>query len=80
MYLLYVSRIIYAAADGCFLYIQKPYILYFSNFRINSDVIFCFILERYKISRQSICSIIFILHSLYIVCMYKKYLIVVSVS
>ena len=45
MYKLYkmytnVDRIKYVVADVCFLYIQKPYILYFSNFRINNDAIF----------------------------------------
>ena len=39
MYKLYkiytnVNRIKYAVADVCFLDIQKPYILYFSHFRI----------------------------------------------
>ena len=42
MYTLYnmytnIIRIIYAAADVCFLYVQKLYILYFSNFCINND-------------------------------------------
>ena len=32
-----VNRIIYAAVDVCFLYIQKPYIFFFSNFRINNN-------------------------------------------
>ena len=46
-----VNRIIYyAAADVCFLYIQKPYILYFSNFCINNDTIFHSILQLCKIS------------------------------
>ena len=45
-----VNRIIYAAADICFLYIQKPYILCFPNFRINSDAIFRSISQLCKIS------------------------------
>ena len=45
-----VNRIIYAAADVCFLYIQKPYILYFSNSRINNDAIFRSISQLCKIS------------------------------
>ena len=44
-----VNQIIYVAADVCFLYIHKPYILYFSNFRINNDAIFHSILQLCKI-------------------------------
>ena len=49
MYKLYkiytnVNWIIYAAAV-CFLHIQNFYILYFSNFCINSDAIFCSIFQ-----------------------------------
>ena len=40
----------YAAADVCFLYMQKPYILYFSAFRIDNDAIFCSISQLCKIS------------------------------
>ena len=49
-----VNRIIYAAADVRFLYIQNPYTLYFSNFRINNDmVLFCSISQLRKISKCS---------------------------
>ena len=42
--------IIHAVDDVCFLYAQKPYILYFLNFQINNDAIFCSILQLCKIS------------------------------
>ena len=55
MYKLYkintnVNRIIYAAADVCFLHTQKPYLLYFSNSRIYNDAIFRSISQLCKIS------------------------------
>ena len=46
-----VNWIMYATANVCFLYIQKPYILYFSNFHINNNTIFRSILQLCKISR-----------------------------
>ena len=45
-----VDRMIYVAADVCFLYIQKLYIVYFSNIFINNNAIFHSILQLCKIS------------------------------
>ena len=45
-----VNRVIYAAVDVCFLYLQKPFILYFLNFHNNNNGVIRSILQSCKIS------------------------------